>query len=61
MKFYRFYMSGFSEHVVGIIQANSVKEAKEIFRRTYPDWRDWETEVKEVKFENGICELYYGG
>ena len=61
MKFYRFYMRGFSETVVGIIQANSWKEAKEIFHRHYPDWKNWETEVKEVKFKDNICELYYGG
>lgn len=54
-------MSGYGERVVGIIRANSLREAKEIFRRNYPDWRDWETEVKEVKFERDICELYYGG
>ena len=61
MRFFRFYMGNSFERVVGIIQARNVTEAKKLFRETYPDWRDWDTEVKEVKFENGICELYYGG
>lgn len=54
-------MHGYSETVVGIIRANSWREANQIFHRHYPDWRNWETEVKEVKFDGEICELYYGG
>ena len=50
------------ERIVGIVNANTLQEAKEILRNTYDDYDRWlNKKVEKVVFHNNVCEIYYGG
>lgn len=65
MKIYKYYWSDCCEdNVVGIVWANSLKEAKQCIQNTYATCDDFEigyVEVEEAEFnDNNCCEIFYG-
>lgn len=60
MKLFYYTIHIYCEDCVGIVQADNLIQAKQILRSTYSDWDDAETEIEEVKFDRGVCEIYYG-
>lgn len=61
MKFFRYYMSGYGEKVIGLIKAKNMFEAEHIFRNTYQDWGNWNVKITEITLNDSITEIYYGG
>ena len=60
-KFFRFYGYIQGENVAGLVRATDINEAEQILQETYYDYDFWkEKTLEEVKFENDICEVYYG-
>lgn len=61
MKFYRFYGYIQGEEVAGVVRATNKNEAEQILKRTYYDYNLWEDKtLEEIRFDNDICEVYYG-
>lgn len=60
MKLFYYTMYIYGEHCAGIVQANNLIHAKQILRIIYSDWDKAETEIKEVEYDRGVCEIYYG-
>ena len=62
-KYYRYYWynSRRCERTIGIINADSEDEARDILKAIL-HWVDiTEIKIEEVKFKNGFIEIYYGG
>jgi lysine/ornithine N-monooxygenase len=60
-KLYSFYGHIHCADVAGIVRATNKKEAKQILREVYDDYNLWEDKtLEEVKFDNDVCEIYYG-
>lgn len=60
-KLYRFYGYIQGENVAGIVKATDKNEAKQILKRTYYDYNSWKDKtLEEIKFNNDVCEVYYG-
>ena len=61
MKFYRYFGRIYGETVAGLVQANNIPEARQILREYYDDYNEWnERTIKPVKFDDNVCEVYYG-
>lgn len=60
-KFFRYYLYLYSERTIGIINADSVEEAKDILKTRYTEIATEKFKVQEVAFDRGMIELYYGG
>lgn len=63
-KWFRYYIyDNRSDRTAGIINADSEEEAIDIFKKYYQGaihaFIRWT--IEEVRFENNIIEIYYGG
>lgn len=59
-----YYDCGWDERVVGVVDANSIQEGIRMVKNHYRDCSDidWDSlELKPIDFDDGICEIYYGG
>lgn len=61
MELFRYYGYMYGEHIVGVVKANTLQEAKEILKNIYNDYDMWMNKtVEKAVFHNNVFEVYYG-
>ena len=62
---FRYYFDCYwEERVVGIVDAHSIDDGIRMIKNHYKDFSDidWESlKLEPIEFDNGVCEIYYGG